>query len=68
MIMTNFQFERLIMMLERCIALDNKSSVFKKHNGSVELVVNNFLNAMEIDNARAIAIKEYPYIKFELDK
>lgn len=68
MVMTNFQFEKLVMMLARCIELDNKSSVFKKHNGTIELVVNNFLNAMEIDNARAIAIKEYPYIRFELDK
>lgn len=29
MVMTNFQFEKLVMMLARCIELDNKSSVFK---------------------------------------
>lgn len=67
MIMTNFQFERLIMMLARCIELDNKSNELKDDENIV-LSINNFLNAMEIDNARAIAIKEYPYIRFELDK
>lgn len=67
MLMTNFQFERLVIMLARCIALDNKSNELKDDENIV-LAVNNFLNAMEIDNARVIAIKEYPYIRFELDK
>ena len=65
--MTNFQFERLVVMLARCIALDNKSNELKD-NENIVLSINNFLNAMEIDNARVIAIKEYPYIRFELDK
>ncbi len=67
MLMTNFQFERLVIMLARCIALDNKSNELKD-DGNIVLSINNFLNAMEIDNARVIAIKEYPYIRFELDK
>lgn len=67
MIMTNFQFERLVIMLARCIELDNKSNELKD-DGNIVLSINNFLNAMEIDNARVIAIKEYPYIRFELDK
>lgn len=67
MIMTNFQFERLVMMLARCIELDNKSNELED-DGNIVLSINNFLNAMEIDNARVIAIKEYPYIRFELDK
>lgn len=67
MLMTNFQFERLVVMLARCIELDNKSNELKD-DGNIVLSINNFLNAMEIDNARAIAIKEYPYIRFELDK
>lgn len=67
MLMTNFQFERLVMMLARCIELDNKSNELKD-DGNIVLSINNFLNAMEIDNARVIAIKEYPYIRFELDK
>lgn len=67
MLMTNFQFERLIVMLARCIELDNKSNELKD-DGNIVLSINNFLNAMEIDNARVIAIKEYPYIRFELDK
>lgn len=67
MLMTNFQFERLVVMLARCIELDNKSNELKD-DGNIVLSINNFLNAMEIDNARVIAIKEYPYIRFELDK
>ena len=67
MIMTNFQFERLVIMLARCIELDNKFNELKD-DGNIVLSINNFLNAMEIDNARVIAIKEYPYIRFELDK
>ena len=67
MLMTNFQFERLVVMLARCIALDNKLNELKDDE-NVVLSINNFLNAMEIDNARVIAIKEYPYIRFELDK
>ena len=65
--MTNFQFERLVIMLARCIELDNKFNELKD-DGNIVLSINNFLNAMEIDNARVIAIKEYPYIRFELDK
>lgn len=67
MLMTNFQFERLVVMLARCIELDNKSNELKD-DGNIVLSINNFLNTMKIDNARAIAIKEYPYIRFELDK
>lgn len=67
MLMTNFQFERLVVMLARCIELDNKHNELKDDE-NVVLSINNFLNAMEIDNARVIAIKEYPYIRFELDK
>lgn len=41
MIMTNFQFERLVMMLARCIELDNKSNELKD-DGNIVLSINNF--------------------------
>lgn len=64
MIMTNFQFERMISMFARCLDLGNWKKV-KDYKRVIVLAINNFLNAMEIDNVRAYAVEKEPYIMFE---
>lgn len=61
--MTDFQFERMNTAFWQCICSSNKSSDIAKTKGSIVLSINNFLNAMEIDNVRAVEKEGYPYIE-----